>query len=97
MVVGCIITCVISAYQVVSLNPDSWRGVLDTTLCDKVCQWLVAGQWFSPGTPASSNNKTDHHDITGILSKVALDTINQTQPSIDHNVCWQCICKRFTD
>ena len=20
---------------------------LDTTLCDKVCQWLVAGQWFS--------------------------------------------------
>jgi hypothetical protein len=22
-----------------------WRGVLDTTLCDKVWQWLVAGQW----------------------------------------------------
>ena len=21
----------------------SWRGVLDTTLCDKVCQWLAAG------------------------------------------------------
>ena len=20
---------------------------LDTTLCDKVCQWLAAGQWFS--------------------------------------------------
>ena len=20
---------------------DSWRGVLDTTLCDKVCQWLA--------------------------------------------------------
>ena len=28
-----------------------WRGVLDTTLCDKVCQWLVAGRWFSPCTP----------------------------------------------
>jgi hypothetical protein len=27
------------------------RGVLDTTLFDKVCQWLVAGQWFSPGSP----------------------------------------------
>jgi hypothetical protein len=26
----------------------SWRGVLDTTLSDKVCQWLAAGQWFSP-------------------------------------------------
>jgi hypothetical protein len=24
------------------------RGVLDTTLCDKVCQWLVAGRRFSP-------------------------------------------------
>jgi hypothetical protein len=21
----------------------SWQGVLDTTLCDKVCQWLVTG------------------------------------------------------
>jgi hypothetical protein len=30
----------------------------------KVCQWLVAGRWFSPGTPVSSTNKTDHHDIT---------------------------------
>jgi len=28
--------------------------VLDTTLCDSVCQWLAAGRWFSPGTPVSS-------------------------------------------
>jgi len=35
----------------------------------------VAGQWFSPGTPVSSTNKTDHHDITKILLKVALKTI----------------------
>ena len=33
------------------------RGVLDTTLCDEVCQWLAAGRWFSPGTPVSSTNK----------------------------------------
>jgi hypothetical protein len=26
---------------------------VDTTLCDKVCQWLATGQWFSPGTPVS--------------------------------------------
>jgi hypothetical protein len=26
------------------------------TLCDKVCQWLVTGQWFSPGTQVSSTN-----------------------------------------
>jgi hypothetical protein len=34
----------------VSFNPLR-RGVLDTTLCDKLCQWLTAGQWFSLGTP----------------------------------------------
>jgi len=39
-------------------EPRSWRGVLDTTLCDKVCQWLTAGWWFSSGTPVSSTNKT---------------------------------------
>jgi len=33
------------------------------TLCDKVCQWLVTGQRFSPGPPVSSTNKTDCHDI----------------------------------
>ena len=53
------------------------RGVLDTTLCDKVCQWLVAGQWFSPCTPVSSTNKTACHGITEILLKVALNTIKQ--------------------
>jgi hypothetical protein len=45
-----------------------------TTLCDKVCQWLVTGWWFSP---VSSTNRTDCHDITEILLKVALSTINQ--------------------
>jgi hypothetical protein len=54
------------------------RGVLDTISCDKVCQWLAAGRWFSPGTPLSSNNKTDRHDITEIMLKVALNTITLT-------------------
>jgi hypothetical protein len=36
----------------------------------------VADQWFSPGTPDSSTNKTDRHDITEILLKGALNTIN---------------------
>ena len=53
----------------------AWRGVSYTTVCDKVCQWLAAGLWFSPGTPVSSTNKTDHHDIAEILLKVALDII----------------------
>ena len=42
------------------LESRSWCGVLNTTLCDKVCQWLVAGRWFSSGTPVSSTNKTDY-------------------------------------
>jgi hypothetical protein len=25
-----------------------WRDVPVTTLCDKVCQWLTTGRWFSP-------------------------------------------------
>jgi hypothetical protein len=37
------------------------RGVLDTTLCDKVCLWLSTGQWFFPSTTVSSTNKSDCH------------------------------------
>jgi len=33
---------------------------------------------ISLGTPVSFTNKTDRHDITEILLKVALNTINQT-------------------
>ena len=36
----------------------------------------------SPGTPVSSTNKTDHHDITEILLKVALNTITPLLYSI---------------
>jgi hypothetical protein len=34
------------------------------------------GVWFSPGPPVSSTNKTERHDITEILLKVALNTIS---------------------
>jgi hypothetical protein len=54
------------------------RGVLNTKLCDKVCQWLATGRWFSPCTLVSSTNKSDRHDITEILLKVALNTITIT-------------------
>ena len=40
-------------------------------LCDNVCQCL----WFSPGVLVFSTNKTNSHDITEILLKVALNTI----------------------
>ena len=81
MVIGFTITYVCNQY----LSPlKLWvqialrRGVLDTTWCDQVCQWLAAGQWFSLGTSVSSTNKTDCHDITEILLKVALKTITFT-------------------
>jgi hypothetical protein len=33
-----------------------------------VCQWFaVISQWFSPGPPVSSTNKTDRHDIIEIF------------------------------
>jgi hypothetical protein len=93
MVVGFITTYAISTYYHWCCEFESWsgRGVQHyvikfvtisirarcTTLCDKVCQWFAKGQWFSPGPPVSSTNKTDHHDITEILLKVALNTIKQ--------------------
>jgi hypothetical protein len=60
--------------NVVSSNPAR-RGVLDATLCDKIWHCLVAGWWFSSDTPVSSTNKTDRHDKTEVLLKVALNTI----------------------
>jgi hypothetical protein len=50
-------------------------------LCDKVCQWLATGRWFSTGTPVSSTNKTDLHDIAEVWLKVALNT-TKLLPSI---------------
>ena len=41
-------------------------GVIDTTLCEKLVS-AATGRWFSPGTPVSSINKTDRHDIAEIL------------------------------
>jgi len=71
--------------KVVSFEPCSWGGVLVTTLCDKVCQWLATGRWISPGTPVSSTNKTYLHDITEILLKVALNT--------NQSICHLCVLK----
>ena len=80
MVVGFTTTCTISPYHQWSceFEPRSWRDVLDTILCDNVCLWLATGQWFSPGTPVSSTNTNDRHDMSEILLKVALNTITLT-------------------
>ena len=45
------------------LKLEVWFHALSqqTTLSDQACQWFATGQWFSPGTPDSSINKTDCH------------------------------------
>ena len=40
-----------------------WVRILDTTLCDKFCQWLPTGRWFSLGPPVFYTNKTDRPTI----------------------------------
>ena len=44
----------------------------------------MVGRWFSPCPPVTSTNKTDRHDITEILLKVALNTIKQTNIKHDN-------------
>jgi len=51
--------------KVASLNPVHGE-VYSIQHCDKVCQRLATGRWFSAGSPVSSTNKTE------ILLKVAL-------------------------
>ena len=65
-----------SVHKVVISNPAHGE-VFSIQHCDKICQRLVAGRWFSLGTPVSSTNKTDHHDIAEILLKVAVKTKNK--------------------
>jgi hypothetical protein len=65
--------------NVVSSNPahDEVYSIQFMELCDKV---TCSRSWFSPGTPVSSTNKTDHHNIVEILLKVALITITLHPP-----------------
>ena len=62
---------------VVSSNLAQARCTRKKT-CDQVCQCLAAGLCFSPGILVSSTNKTDCHNITEILLKVVLNTIDLT-------------------
>ena len=52
--------------NVVNSHPAHGEVYSNTTLCDKVCQWLATGRWFSPCTPVSSTNKTDSDGIAEI-------------------------------
>ena len=58
---------------------------------DKVYHLLAPGWWLSTGTAASFTTKTGCHDISEILLKVTLNTINQIKSD-----CPFGIFKRFT-
>jgi hypothetical protein len=45
---------------IISLKINLHGEEYSIQLYNKVCQWLATGRWFSPGTPVSSSNKTDH-------------------------------------
>jgi hypothetical protein len=49
--------------------PLGW-GILNITLTDNICQWFVAGQWFSVGTPVSHTYKTDYHNINDTRQQI---------------------------
>jgi hypothetical protein len=57
---------------------EIWRLSNLLIKCDKVCQWLAAGRWFSLETTVSSTNKSDRNVITEILLTEALNTITLT-------------------
>jgi len=65
MVDGFTTTHVISAYHQYSCEFESrsWRRVLDTALCDKVCQCLATGWRYSLGIQLCPTNKNDSHGI----------------------------------
>jgi hypothetical protein len=53
-----------------SLNPQNMRYFYNQLTLNN----HNTGRWFSPGSSVSSTNKTDRHDITERLLKVALNT-----------------------
>jgi hypothetical protein len=77
MVVAFTTTCAISAYHINVVSSNPVHGEV-YSIQYYVIKFVsdVTDRWFSPGTPVPSTNKNDHHYITEILLKVALNTIN---------------------
>ena len=65
--------------KVASTKCRSWRSVLDTPQ-HYVIKFVGS---FSPGTLVFHTNKTDCHDITEILLKVALNIITLTLKALN--------------
>jgi hypothetical protein len=86
MVVGFTTACAISATKAVSLNHVHGEVYSMQHNVIKFVNDLRQFCGFSPGTRVSSTNKTDHHDITEMLLKVVLYTINQPTNHAGHRM-----------
>ena len=99
-VIPLIIACVpmtICTTQVVSSTPVHGEVYSIQHYVIKICQWLATGPWFSPGTPVSSTNITDRHDIAEIMLKVALNTITKSKPiTIIVSISSSTTCRHFS-
>jgi hypothetical protein len=56
----------------------------------KVCRKLAVGRWFSTVTHVSATNKSNCHDITEILLKVALNTTHPRITMEEILILWMC-------
>jgi hypothetical protein len=73
--------CVYQSNQCLSpltIESHSWGGVPDTILCDQVCQYLAADRWFLYVSFINENLTKTIYNVTGILLKVASNTITIT-------------------
>ena len=75
----CMATYAVSVYQCWCCEFESCSGQGVQHYVIKFVSDLGAGRWYSLGTLVSSTNKTDHHNITEILLKVALNSIKPQQ------------------
>jgi len=80
MVVGLTTTYAISAYHHEFESPSGW-GVQHYVI-KFVSDLRQVGGFLPRGPSVSATNKTDCHDITEILLKVALNIIKQTNKPI---------------
>ena len=82
IVVGFTTTYAIGPYHhwCCGFNSRSGRGVQHYVI--KFVSDLRQVNGFLPGPPVSFNNKSDCHNITELLLKVALNNINQNKPNV---------------
>ena len=78
MVVRLTVTCATSAIttKVVSSNPAHCEVYSIQHYVLKFISDLRQAGWFSPGTPVSSTNKTDHHDMHMCLGGIDFASVS---------------------